>query len=71
MKDYLIAVHGCDDSTHVSMTLTDEQAALLSELAEKVEKASTYQCMPTMEIKLLEEASEYQLRALKKVEETE
>jgi hypothetical protein len=46
-----ICVSGCDDSTHVTMETTYEQMLFLQQVAEKVTEASTYGCMPRMEIK--------------------
>mgnify|MGYP001064576776 CR=1 FL=1 len=49
--EYKIIVSGCDDSTEVSMELTDEEFKLIQKLAEKITATSSYGCMPTMDIK--------------------
>ena len=43
-----LSVHGCDDSTYVTIEATEEQFTFLQSIAEKVNEASTYGCMPTM-----------------------
>ena len=55
MTKYKITVHGCDDSTGITHILLDEEYELLKEIADKITKASTYGCMPTMEIELEED----------------
>lgn len=51
MKKYEITVYGCDDTTVVHMDLTPKQFELIKKLCDLVTETSTYQCMPTMEIK--------------------
>lgn len=47
-----ISVSGCDDTTRITMDVTDEQHQFLHRVAEEVTAASSYQCMPTMEVRL-------------------
>ena len=47
-----IKVHGCDDTTEIMMDVTDEQHQFLHRVAKEVTAASSYQCMPTMEVRL-------------------
>ena len=62
MKDkYMIALHGCDDSTYIEAELNVREVNLLTRLSGKFERASSYQCMPTMEIKPISECSQYEL----------
>lgn len=49
-KTYVITVEGCDDSTRIEYALTETQAKLLKDIAEKITKASTYTCMPCMDV---------------------
>ena len=66
MKDkYMIALHGCDDSTYIKADLTPYDIELLTDLAEKFSEASTYCCMPVMDFKPISECSEYELNYLK------
>lgn len=57
----MIALHGCDDSTYIEAELDVREVNLLIRLSRKFEKASSYQCMPTMEIKPISECSQYEL----------
>ena len=45
-----VALHGCDDSTYFTMELTDEQWEVVEEIERLSREASTYACMPTLEI---------------------
>lgn len=47
-----IGVHGCDDSTIVDLGLSDEELQFLKRLARTVNAASSYNCMPTIDIKI-------------------
>ena len=49
-KTYEISVHGCDDSTIIREELTLEEYEFLNMIAEEITNASSYGCMPTMEI---------------------
>ena len=55
MKTYKISVDGCDDSTEIEMELTGAEWALVKWIAQKITEASTYGCMPTMEIEEVKE----------------
>ena len=48
---YKISLDGCDDSTHMEMELTDEQAEFVRQLCKLSEENSSFSCMPTMGIK--------------------
>ena len=62
MKDkYMIVLCGCDDSTYIEAELNVHEVNLLTRLSRKFEKASSYQCMPTMKIKPISECSPYEL----------
>lgn len=45
---YDIKVSGCDDSTRITVDLTPDQLAFLTEIAEKITATSTYSCEPRM-----------------------
>ncbi|HEY9411793.1 MAG TPA: hypothetical protein VIP77_19595 [Jiangellaceae bacterium] len=47
---YDIKVTGCDDSTSITVDLTPEQLAFLTEIAEKITATSTYSCEPRMSV---------------------
>jgi len=47
-KMILLEVNGCDDNTYIEVTMAEAMA--LDAVVERVNKASTYGCMPTMEI---------------------
>jgi hypothetical protein len=47
---YKLSVHGCDDSTHVFMELTANEAQLLVRVAQRITRTSECQCQPTMDI---------------------
>lgn len=65
MKDkYMIALHGCDDSTYIEAYLSFNEVDLLSELSTKFRKASNYQCQPIMEIKPISKCDKYELENL-------
>lgn len=55
--NYQIRVSGCDDSTRIEKELTEEQFKFLSEVADAITNASTYDCMPTMSVELVKEES--------------
>lgn len=48
MPVYDIKVSGCDDSTMLTVDLTQEQSVFLTEIAEKITATSTYSCEPRM-----------------------
>ena len=49
-KRYVINLYGCDDTTSWTMELTDEEAKLITALSNKSIDASSYPCMPTLDI---------------------
>jgi hypothetical protein len=49
-RPWIITLSGCDDSTTFEMELTDDKASAFRKAAEMSKAASTYGCMPTMEI---------------------
>ena len=53
-KKYIILVHGCDDSTIIEKELTEDELKVIRLVAKEVTETSEYQCMPTMEVKELE-----------------
>ena len=54
-KKYRISVHGCDDSTIIEKELTEDELKTIQSVAAEVTETSEYGCMPTMEVKELEE----------------
>ena len=54
-KIYEVSVHGCDDSTTIRQELTFEEYEFLNTIAEEITNASSYGCMPTMEIEEVKE----------------
>ena len=54
-KKYRISVHGCDDSTIIEKELTEDELKTIQLVAKEVTETSEYGCMPTMEVKELEE----------------
>lgn len=48
-----IGVHGCDDSSYVTMKVTQEELKVLKRLERAVEKKNTYTCTPSMEVQKL------------------
>lgn len=65
---YLINCSGCDDSTQITIDLTDKQLAFVKYLADQITQTSTYGCMPTMHVCPLDEVDEWQLRDPREVE---
>lgn len=53
---YRITVVGCDDSTGVTLELTDEAVAVVREVAEAITAASSANCMPKMNVHQLTDA---------------
>lgn len=45
-----ISLDGCDDTTYLTMQVSEDELAFLNRLAAESEKASTYQCMPTLSV---------------------
>ena len=44
------SVDGCDDSTIVTMEMSNDEYGFLQRLADLVNETSRYSCMPTMEL---------------------
>ena len=57
MKKYKIKNVGCDDLTECIFVFTEEQAAFLRKVFEELNEHSEYQCMPTIYIEAVEEAT--------------
>lgn len=47
-----ISLNGCDDTTYVEADVTPGQLALLHNLAEWSEAASSYGCQPTLGVRV-------------------
>ena len=45
-----ISVDGCDDSTIVTMEMSNDEYGFLQRLADLVSEASYYSCMPTIRL---------------------
>lgn len=61
MTVHYITVSGCDDSTTVTMDVTEPEFEFLRRLAEQITAASSYGCQPRMSLddpRVLEDASE-------------
>lgn len=65
---YLIECCGCDDSTQITMDLTDKQLAFVKYLTGQITLTSTYGCMPTMNVRQLDEVEEWELRGPREAE---
>lgn len=50
-----IELVGYDDSTEFNMKMTSEQYEFLNKIADESRAHSTYQCMPIMNIEILED----------------
>ena len=51
-----VTLIGCDDTTEFYVYLdSEEQLVLLEKLAKTSQETSTYQCMPILEYKIMEE----------------
>lgn len=59
MSKYAIIIAGCDDCTAFSMELTEQEFEVVNRLAEIANKASQYECMPTMEVATWENRRKY------------
>ena len=49
-SSYEIVLIGCEASTDFTMELTEEEYELLQRVASESVEASTYGCMPTLEV---------------------
>lgn len=54
-KKYIIENFGCDDTTEGKFLLTEQQYKFLNDIFEKLNKNSTYGCMPKIYIKEIKE----------------
>lgn len=52
-RDYHIEVSGCDDSTKVTVGLSNNAASVVTIIADLINKASADNCMPRMRIWLV------------------
>lgn len=59
---YYIEIPGCHETTRLVVFLTDGQFALVQSLANCISKASTYGCMPTLNVKPVSECEDWELR---------
>lgn len=50
-SSYILALHGCDDSTYMQVELTADEANLIAKIAALSEEKSEYRCMPVMALK--------------------
>lgn len=50
-----VSIDGCDDSTVLTMNVTDDEYGLLEVLAARSLQVSTYGCQPKIELKKLDE----------------
>jgi len=48
--NYEITLNGCDDWTTIEIELSETELALVKKIKAKVNKKSTYHCMPTMTV---------------------
>lgn len=61
MTEYLIRTEGCDASNPVVMDLSETEAAAVRRVAEAMNAASHYECMPRLVFKPLAEAKPHEL----------
>lgn len=52
-KMYKIGLIGCDDSTYIDIELSDAEFELMKRISALSEQESSYQCMPTMSVRLI------------------
>lgn len=50
MAAYDITLHGCDDSTTITLDVAPGQHELVQRIAAATEQASQFSCMPTMTV---------------------
>lgn len=50
MSKYLIALHGCDDTTYCELELNDKELEFLIKISKEINKHSSYGCQPTISI---------------------
>ena len=58
MKSYYITLDGCDASTTVEMTLTEQEYILIKRLSYLTKEESHYSCMPRLEVEAVSEKGE-------------
>lgn len=63
MKQYVVYVSGCDDSTSALVELTDEQAEGVRIVAAATDARSTYVCQPVIVFTTREDAESYHLKS--------
>lgn len=52
VTQYVVTVTGCDDSTTITVPLTDTEATAVKRVAEAITVASEYSCMPRMHMEV-------------------
>lgn len=65
---YLINCSGCDDSTQITIDLTEKQLAFVKYLADQITQTSTYGCMPRVHVRQLDDVEEWELNDPREVE---
>lgn len=63
-NNYYIELCGCDDTTPFVMELDENEVNLLQTVAHKSREVSSYACMPTMFIKLLDKCDQFELMSV-------
>lgn len=58
MTRWFVSVDGCDDATPAVVDLTEDEAAAVRKVADAVNAASYYPCMPKMMIRAATEHDE-------------
>ena len=51
MSEYHIRLSGCDATTDIVLNLDDEQIEVFRKIANRLNKRSYYDCMPTIEVR--------------------
>ena len=70
-KTYILANHGCDDTTFAVIELTDDELAIVLRVVNELNKHSTYGCMPTIGIYIFDEKVEIHERRIDLIGATE
>jgi hypothetical protein len=55
-EKYKITLEGCDDSTYMYVDLSPSEYDLIKRVSDLSHMISTYGCMPTMSIRLLDKS---------------
>lgn len=50
MKTYILTLDGCDDSTEIKLSLSDEQRDFLLSVEKQIKEAASYGCQPTLSL---------------------